>query len=281
MHYVALVITENGTYKEVEEALQPFHEFECTRIEDQHVQEIDVTTEAFTDFNRNRSRGEYKNLKEYLSEYWEFPLVAYGNAPDIERTHKYGYALEDERCAIYKVIHRTNPNAKWDFWQVGGRWNERHLLHKNGTGVNRCMKSEVDEEGMIKRHMEQEEYRWGITRNIVGDNFNGFRRWEEVLKESPNLDVARYTYNTQLAVHIWRTRGRSVEYPWNLDSYAKPLEDIIERARSTALSTYAILVNGIWHERGGKKIEIWDEEFLEIWKDIPDNKHITLVDYHI
>jgi hypothetical protein len=44
-HFSVLVIGGN-----VEEQLQPFHEFECTGTDDQYVQEIDQTEEARKNF---------------------------------------------------------------------------------------------------------------------------------------------------------------------------------------------------------------------------------------
>lgn len=36
--------------------------------------------------------------------------------------HKFGYTLVDESGDVIKVVRRTNPNKKWDWWSVGGRY---------------------------------------------------------------------------------------------------------------------------------------------------------------
>ena len=40
---------------------------------------------------------------------------------DTSKEHKYGYALVKEGKLI-QAISRTNPNAKWDWYTIGGRW---------------------------------------------------------------------------------------------------------------------------------------------------------------
>ncbi len=48
--------------------------------------------------------------------------------------HKYGYALLDKDGEVVKVIDRTNPNRKWDWYQLGGRWTGFFKL-KNAEGL--------------------------------------------------------------------------------------------------------------------------------------------------
>ena len=42
--------------------------------------------------------------------------------PDFSDDHKYGYIQLGQNNQVIKVIDRTNPNAKWDWYQIGGRW---------------------------------------------------------------------------------------------------------------------------------------------------------------
>ena len=45
-HFTVLVITPDNNPGTLEAALQPFHEYECTGIEDQYVVDVDVTDEV-------------------------------------------------------------------------------------------------------------------------------------------------------------------------------------------------------------------------------------------
>ena len=42
--------------------------------------------------------------------------------PDLKDKHKYGYTVVDKDDAVVRCIDRTNPDAKWDWWRIGGRY---------------------------------------------------------------------------------------------------------------------------------------------------------------
>jgi hypothetical protein len=58
---------------------------------------------------------------------------------DLQETHKYGYYMytldENGNKVVTKAIDRTNPDAFWDWYVIGGRWNNYHFIN------NRCMVS--------------------------------------------------------------------------------------------------------------------------------------------
>ncbi len=188
-----MVVTDKK--EQVDEALQPFHEFECTGKDDTHVQDVDVTKEAEEEYTKQTTKmlrdsaGELNdpNTDEFYREptpyeqekigpmggtgcakgisftskdwgdgrgyrtkvhftpvgyeevtvmqnecmsfiefisywYWYENPVKFNEQPDSNDAHKYGYAKLLEDGSVDKVIKRTNPNAKWDWWQTGGRW---------------------------------------------------------------------------------------------------------------------------------------------------------------
>lgn len=51
-----------------------------------------------------------------------------------------GYHHCDEEGNIYSIY---NPESKWDWYQVGGRW-DGHIPTKSGERVNQCTIQEVD-----------------------------------------------------------------------------------------------------------------------------------------
>ena len=114
-HFAIIVIGNNP-----EEQLAAYHEFECTGINNEFVQEIDVTQETKEDYKRNKK--DYKNAKEFLQDYYGRRTVESEKEVNIEGEQKYGYAILNKNGSIKKVIKRTNPNAKWDWYVLGGRW---------------------------------------------------------------------------------------------------------------------------------------------------------------
>lgn len=74
-----------------------------------------------------RPSKDYMTLVEFVADYYGKKVVPFGQQPDLssgsdEGGHKYGYVLVDENGELTKVVRRTNPNAKWDWWVVGGRY---------------------------------------------------------------------------------------------------------------------------------------------------------------
>lgn len=57
--------------------------------------------------------------------------------------------LDEEQCVfdeegnIVKIIRLTNPNAQWDWYEVGGRWKNFFLL-KDGSRADQAEKGEID-----------------------------------------------------------------------------------------------------------------------------------------
>jgi len=110
-HFTVLVIGNNP-----ENQLAPYHEFETTGVNDQYVQDVDRTEEVQAQITK------FGNLQEGL-EYFgiEDNVVSDETDLDISKKHKYGYAIVIDGKLI-KAVKRTNPNRKWDWYQLGGRW---------------------------------------------------------------------------------------------------------------------------------------------------------------
>jgi hypothetical protein len=57
--------------------------------------------------------------------------------PGEEKTeeHKYGFTEVDEDGNVVRVIRRTNPNKRWDWYVIGGRWCGFFPLKEGAEGV--------------------------------------------------------------------------------------------------------------------------------------------------
>lgn len=69
--------------------------------------------------------SEIMSFAAHLDESHGIKSVPFGLEPDLSGEHKHGYALIGSDGAVEKVVERTNPNAKWDWWCVGGRYGGR------------------------------------------------------------------------------------------------------------------------------------------------------------
>lgn len=136
-HTSVLVLMNNFPAKhELQRALQPWHKFEHTGFDDKYVKNIDVTDEYRQSFENNPDA----RFLDYLVAEHGLNVL---NAPSdvIGDRHKYGYILLHERSNHVKaVIKRTNPNAKWSGWRIGGRFAGR-LISRN---VHMAIRGESD-----------------------------------------------------------------------------------------------------------------------------------------
>ena len=108
-HFATIVITDEKPANDtLEKILQPWHEYECTGVKDEHVVWVDHTEEV-----ERQWRGEERG------EHWDDDFVPSERYDGIEAFTEdwHGYKIEDG-----KIGRWTNPNAKWDWWVVGGRW---------------------------------------------------------------------------------------------------------------------------------------------------------------
>lgn len=220
-HFVIAVLTKTGSEEEVQELMAPYHEFECTGINDQYVQDVNVFYEYYKEYtdqscmyivnNTTNERKEwgckecYRHptaaeeqeiitemsswvsggvtksgvvfIRKDFGDGWGYALwvahvpegwtkteipcrtimsfadfidywygdtaVEEGVQVDTNGAHKHRYYTyvkqEDGSRQVQKVIRRTNPNAFWDWYVIGGRWDNAILQG------NRCKVSEFPE----------------------------------------------------------------------------------------------------------------------------------------
>jgi hypothetical protein len=135
-----LVVTKSGRDAELIEALQPFHEFECTGNDDEYVQDIDVSDDE----------GMVEDLIENGKAVFDAGRLDFTSE---EAAHKYGYVLlERGTYKVLKAVDRTNPNKKWDGWKVGGRWT-CELIDKDGKGRNTLCVKDIDLDAISEKRI--------------------------------------------------------------------------------------------------------------------------------
>mgnify|MGYP001194419837 CR=1 FL=1 len=61
----------------------------------------------------------------WIAENNGFQIVRGRDVPDLLDAHKFGWVRVDDDGHILEVVKRTNPNGKWDYWLLGGRYSGR------------------------------------------------------------------------------------------------------------------------------------------------------------
>jgi hypothetical protein len=193
-HFAVFVVTpEFPTHDVLSKTLAPWHEFECTGLDNEYVIDVDKTEEAREGFEKateTRLRDQQGNLHdrfddqgnwkpefsqpdedrfsssgrkgfipegfeeveipasrvmtfaEWASDYYGWRVAKSEAEIDRQDTHKYGHILVDANGAVIRCIDRTNPNAKWDWWALGGRYSGRLAAgydpEKDPANLERC-----------------------------------------------------------------------------------------------------------------------------------------------
>lgn len=282
-HFCLLVVGEN-----VAEQLRPFHEFECTGIDDEFVVDVDQTA----DVQEHVLRDGLQDALEWFG--LESKCVASETEVDRERIHRYGYAVVRDGVLV-KAVDRTNPNKKWDWWVEGGRYAGRLLL-KTGEEANTALIGDIDFKAMRARKEEEAREWWNRVRAWLGDAPEP-DSWETVLERNlGNVDAAREEYNRQPALYAYAKAAQANHaWPWlesdEWERAYKPVERTIDHYRRRALSAFAVLKDGNWHECGGmgwwgivrdeKDPDEWQRQVDSLVESLSPDTRITMVDCHI
>lgn len=374
-HFTVLVVGDD-----VEHQLAPYHEFECTGVDNEFVQNIDRLAEAraaFDDGTETRYRDPEGNLHDpyqdrfyrdptseeleqhgpftgtgggrglywtsqdwgdgqgyrakihFLPEGWEevevprtdvkdfaewiegwygFNRIDGDAAPDLQGAHKFGWVRVKDG-AVVEAVDRTNPNKKWDGYQVGGRWSGHFLLKKGAKGesgkrplfdfdrrvaANRCdraRKSDIDFAGMRNEAGERAALMWekmADARRAAGAG-DQWETWQEVTDRLGYGQAARDFYHAQPAIVAMRA---ATDDPFlSLDEFRCSRGDHIKRARHEAVMTFAFLKDRQWAERGamgwwGAVSDEMDKDEWARWFNaqidaLPDDAVLTVCDCHI
>lgn len=214
-----------------------------------------------------------------------------------------GYEARDPETGRYG--YWQNPNAKWDWYVIGGRW-KGYFVRKDGTGKSDCLtKGEIDFEKIKADAFDEalEEY------DMVEEAFGGIIPvleyfWKDVLNDEKFKDMTieekRVFYYDQEAMkrkievaHNLEKNSKAYEYLlWgDIEKYQIPRIEFAANAANGAIASFAIVKDGVWHERGGmgwwgivsdeKEVYSWYDEFQSIIDSAKDDELITLVDCHI
>lgn len=311
-HFTVLVIGDN-----VEEQLQPYHEYECTGIEDQYVVNVNkdnevkehLERELFVGPRKDNGKMDYQFFEERANE----NLSEWKKMTQLEYYQSEGKTQEeiDEEIADNEGVkkgedgswyRKTNPNSKWDWWVIGGRWSGFLKLKEGAEGetgspgffgtpaedgyVDSAMKKDIDFDGMFKDAEDKATVEYDKVHNIIKDTPVA-ETWESVRKRFDDISDARKFYREQERV----VKLNEVDMWANLDEYQVERDVFIQRSRANAISTYAIVKDSKWYAKGEMgwwaistnevDQDEWNKKVLELIESVPDDTLFTLVDCHI
>lgn len=176
----------------------------------------------------------------------------------VERMQQYNNSLFDNSSWFDEdgnLVVTYNPDAKYDWYSVGGRWTGYFAKKPDGDGVLGVP---------------------GVFGNEPRENYVDIIKVKDIDWEQMTADIIKE-----------RSLRYDLEMANNIDGITK--EDYINRPISHA--TFAILHDGVWHEQGQmgwfayveneKPQDEWDAYFKSIINSLDPDDEVTLVDCHI
>lgn len=257
---------------------------------------------------------DFRSFADWASSYYGAAIVPFGQEPDLEGDHKYGYTRVNEAGEVIELIDRTNPNKKWDWWTVGGRWSgyfrakpgtggvkgERGLMgsEKDAAGVDVIRKGDIDFEAEAAKITAEATARWNKVRYIVGEHLDGFEPWAKVLERHTvdgkitNIDAACDFYHGQPAKKALAEAGRNDrDLAWvELDEFLVTCDEFVQARIAGARTPFAYLdKDGAWHQKGrmgwfatvSDENHDWPGDFAKEFAKLDDQDWLVAVDCHI
>jgi len=267
-HFTVLVIGAENE-QQVEEMLHPFWELDLNReyiAKDPRA----VFQKKFATSPTNAIIPTIPYVEDAYREFLEDEKnVKFLNKHNLQYSSAKEWAEECHGCYLNKEAqyygYYHNPNAKWDWFSIGGRWTGYFKLKEGAIGglgtpgvfgnspkdgyADFVEKGDIDWEGMRKDALADAK-KW----------------WEEA--EGKDKSDRYFKYGI---------RKEDTE-----ESYLK---------RQSSTATFAVVKDGKWYEKGKmgwwaitseeKEDGMWEEEFDKLISDIPDTTPLALVDCHI
>lgn len=284
-HFAVIVIGED-----VEAALAPYQENNMGDCPPEYLGFVDETEDVANGWAELDESERAKHTS----------IAAYAAAEHGYREHRTVEVAPDEH-GVERFGYLENPNAKWDWYAVGGRYAGWFPV-RVGDGFGR-----VD---FARKSAIEWEPKRAVREAAARDRFS---RWKRALDEHPDaprplswrevreahgerIDEARAAYNAQAQIVTWK-RIAEAHDRWEtfdldpVDDLGFDVDALVERERRRAPVPFAYVLDGKWHERGSMGwwgcvsnerdalgwIGQWERDF----DALPPDALLTLVDCHI
>lgn len=248
-HYTVAVFTKEG--QSVEDLLAPFDE--SIEVEPY----VSQTKEEIISESKEMKKRILERIKEpdYEVDGWEREYLSCETDEDF---YKAGIDYEEQYDEDGGLLSTYNPNSKWDWYSIGGRWSGL-LKRKDGLRVDSCLVKDLD------RSLDSEAYNEAV------------RFWELIVEKQPLKDGEKMPFNWYKEEYYFERYGTK-------DEYAR---------QQASLQTYAVLTpDGEWYEPGKmgwwgishaglEDDKAWDKNYYKFFEQAEDDWTITIVDCHI
>lgn len=298
--------------QDFEEQYGVFNDTEDENLEEYQNKDVDIVVlsdgSLFSKYDHKFRHFDSQRLSsDYV--YPEDSVIRKGKFSELYPTFEdymsdwHGMKSRDEETGRYGYWH--NPNAKWDWYSIGGRWTG-YFKPKDGTegdlgrpGAfgNKPLDGWVDSLRLCDIDFD------AMKAHAVKEANEAYDKLEAVLKGRPlpswnvirekhgeNIDLARAEYHGMKVVQelndaqIW-AMGDLVEV------FGHSREEYVERCKNRVAVPYAVVKDGQWYEKGrmgwfgvshgDMNEDDWNKQFWNMLGTLDPETTLTLVDCHI
>lgn len=223
-----------------------------------------------------------------------------------------GNSCREDEDGVWRRYSTYNPDSKWDWYVLGGRWSGKLIRLKPGatsgvsgeagafenkTGIDAALKGDIDFDAIRK---EKEENARKHYQEIVAKCGGSIPKlelfWKTILdgKEFAHLsiDAKRTLYHEQDSIKRWKEAVINNDFfgP-QLEDYQYTEDEFANRCLLNTFIPYAFVINGEWYgsgEMGWWGIssnempeDEWQNKVWEMLNALPDDMLISFYDCHI
>lgn len=293
-HFKVLVIGENP-----EEQLKPYDEnirvmeYITDKVSDEYINRF---IEVYTTFTKDDGYSPFseKEAEENKNLSFDELYKKYG-----EEWNGYGWKKIDD---IWYEVSDYNPNSKWDWYVVGGRWNNYFNVKDSEEKSNQLLKGEIDVVRMRDEAENNARKRYNDALEIFGGVIPTLEfSWKQIINPNDekfntmSIEEKRNFYYKQEGQLILKELMKNEHNReklgvfFDLEDFQCSEDEFVQMARNKAYSTYAVVKDGEWYEKGKMgwwgvstdEKDNWIEQFAKLFDEIPDDTMVTLYDCHI
>lgn len=278
-HFSVLVIGDD-----VEKQLAPYQENNMGDCPKEYLKFNDVTDESRSSYEKKlagedaeKFKEEYPTFEDYVTNYEGYELDG--------KTQLYGYW--------------ENPNAKWDWYQEGGRWRRmlqikpEHRAEYESSHVDSAPIGHVDVAGMRDAAEKEGHALFDRLESVLAGR--PIPAWKDTLDKhgKENVDAARKEFNAFPVIVDLRADEVLRDYLFMSDAAEVFCRGdrtaFIARKRAEAFRTFAVVKDGQWFQKGemgwwgcvSNEKEEWSDEFDKLIDGLAPETRVTVIDCHI
>jgi len=206
-----------------------------------------------------------------------------------------------------------NPDSKWDWYQLGGRWSGEYIKLKkdtkaiaigepgvfgNKTGVDAALKGDIDWNAIRNEAEEDAGTKWDEVHKHLEDNKVDmtYIAWSTLRDQyKDDIDTARKLYGEQEIVKSFNELNKDNKYAGFMGDGVTPYlvsrEKYVKSKGDGSFSTFAVVKDYKWYEKGEmgwwgmasneKEQDTWNQQVWKLLEGLPDDALISIYDCHI